>query len=206
MLNLPNTLTLSRIILVIVYTIALAWDGSKSPLINEVSGGWFEPVSMTACIALWAFVVAAITDFFDGYLARKYNMVTDFGKLMDPLADKFLVFGAMLGILVYCADLRPIFVWAAAIVMLRELAVTSLRLLAASQSGAVIAAAWLGKVKTVTQVVCILCVILEPVILPFPLFTQYHLLSYVTIAAMIVMTIWSGVEYFAAYGKNINMK
>ena len=60
---------------------------------------------------------------------------------MDPLADKFLVFGAMLGILVYCADLRPIFVWAAAIVMLRELAVTSLRLLAASQSGAVIAAA-----------------------------------------------------------------
>ena len=69
-----------------------------------------------------------------------------------------------------------------------------------------IAAAWLGKVKTVTQVVCILCVILEPVILPFPLFTQYHLLSYVTIAAMIVMTIWSGVEYFTAYGKNINMK
>jgi CDP-diacylglycerol--glycerol-3-phosphate 3-phosphatidyltransferase/cardiolipin synthase len=152
------------------------------------------------------FILTSLTDMLDGKIARKYNMITDFGKLMDPLADKFLVFGAMLGILVYCADQRPVFVWAAAIVMLRELAVTSLRLLAASHSGAVIAAAWLGKGKTVTQVVCILCVILEPVILPFPLFTQYHLLSYVTIAAMIVMTIWSGVEYFTAYGKNINMK
>ena len=157
-------------------------------------------------LSLAVFILASVTDYIDGQIARKRNQVSNFGKFMDPLADKFLVFGAMLGILVYCADLRPIFVWAAAIVMLRELAVTSLRLLAASQSGAVIAAAWLGKVKTVTQVVCILCVILEPVILPFPLFTQYHLLSYVTIAAMIVMTIWSGVEYFTAYGKNINMK
>ena len=189
-MNLPNKLSVLRLCMVPVFVVVM--------MVSD---------------ALWAnllgallFGAAALTDMLDGKIARKYNMVTDFGKLMDPLADKFLVFGAMLGILVYCADLRPIFVWAAAIVMLRELAVTSLRLLAASQSGAVIAAAWLGKVKTVTQVVCILCVILEPVILPFPLFTQYHLLSYVTIAAMIVMTIWSGVEYFAAYGKNIKMK
>ena len=193
-MNLPNKLTVLRICLVPVFIVVMMLPASVlNPLISGLIG-----------VAI--FIVASLTDMLDGKIARKYNMVTDFGKLMDPLADKFLVFGAMLGILVYCADLRPIFVWAAAIVMLRELAVTSLRLLAASQSGAVIAAAWLGKVKTVTQVVCILCVILEPVILPFPLFTQYHLLSYVTIAAMIVMTVWSGVEYFTAYGKNINMK
>ena len=192
-MNLPNKLTVLRVILVPVVMLFLCVPLGLSDTLVRV-------------IAAVLFALTSLTDMLDGKIARKYNMITDFGKLMDPLADKFLVFGAMLGILVYCADLRPIFVWAAAIVMLRELAVTSLRLLAASQSGAVIAAAWLGKVKTVTQVVCILCVILEPVILPFPLFTQYHLLSYVTIAAMIVMTIWSGVEYFAAYGKNINMK
>ena len=192
-MNLPNKLTVLRVILVPVLMLFLCVPMGLSDTLVRV-------------IAAVLFALTSLTDMLDGKIARKYNMVTDFGKLMDPLADKFLVFGAMLGILVYCADLRPIFVWAAAIVMLRELAVTSLRLLAASQSGAVIAAAWLGKVKTVTQVVCILCVILEPVILPFPLFTQYHLLSYVTIAAMIVMTIWSGVEYFTAYGKNINMK
>ena len=192
-MNLPNKLTVLRVILVPVFMLFLCVPLGLSDTLVRV-------------IAAVLFALTSLTDMLDGKIARKYNMVTDFGKLMDPLADKFLVFGAMLGILVYCADLRSIFVWAAAIVMLRELAVTSLRLLAASQSGAVIAAAWLGKVKTVTQVVCILCVILEPVILPFPLFTQYHLLSYVTIAAMIVMTIWSGVEYFTAYGKNINMK
>ena len=192
-MNLPNKLTVLRVILVPVFMLFLCVPMGLSDTLVRV-------------IAAVLFALTSLTDMLDGKIARKYNMVTDFGKLMDPLADKFLVFGAMLGILVYCADLRPIFVWAAAIVMLRELAVTSLRLLAASQSGAVIAAAWLGKVKTVTQVVCILCVILEPVILPFPLFTQYHLLSYVTIAAMIVMTVWSGVEYFTAYGKNIKMK
>ena len=192
-MNLPNKLTVLRVILVPVFMLFLCVPMGLSDTLVRV-------------IAAVLFALTSLTDMLDGKIARKYNMVTDFGKLMDPLADKFLVFGAMLGILVYCADLRPIFVWAAAIVMLRELAVTSLRLLAASQSGAVIAAAWLGKVKTVTQVVCILCVILEPVILPFPRFTQYHLLSYVTIAAMIVMTIWSGVEYFTAYGKNIKMK
>ena len=192
-MNLPNKLTVLRVILVPVFVLFLCVPLGLSDTLVRV-------------IAAVLFALTSLTDMLDGKIARKYNMITDFGKLMDPLADKFLVFGAMLGILVYCADLRPIFVWAAAIVMLRELAVTSLRLLAASQSGAVIAAAWLGKVKTVTQVVCILCVLLEPVILPFPLFTQYHLLSYVTIAAMIVMTIWSGVEYFTAYGKNINMK
>ena len=116
----------------------------------------------------------------DGKIARKYNLITDFGKFMDPLADKFLVISAMLGILVRFDYLRQLFVWAAAIVIFREFAVTSLRMIAANKAGLVIAAAWLGKVKTTTQMLCIVCVLLEPVILPFTPFTEWHLLSYIT--------------------------
>ena len=86
-------------------------------------------------------------------------------------------------------------------VIFRELAVTSIRLVAAQKSGMVVAASWLGKVKTVTQMTCILAILLEPVILPFPLFTEYHLLSYVTMAAMTVMTLWSGIDYLKTYWK-----
>ncbi len=95
--------------------------------------------------------------------------------------------------------IRPVFVWAAAIVIFREFAVTSLRMVAANKAGLVIAAAWLGKVKTTTQMICIICVLLEPVILPFKPFTEWHILSYVTTAVMVVMTLWSGIDYLIAY-------
>lgn len=147
------------------------------------------------------FAVVSLTDMIDGKIARKYNMITDFGKFMDPLADKFLVIAAMLGILAKYDDLRPVFVWAAAVVIFRELAVTSIRLVAAQKSGMVVAASWLGKIKTVTQMTCILSILLEPVILPFPLFTENHLLSYITMAAMTIMTLWSGIDYLKTYWK-----
>jgi len=188
-MNLPNKLTILRICLIPVFMLFLC----VPPLWNVL------PDAAIRLITAAIFVLTALTDMLDGKIARKYNLITNFGKLMDPLADKMMVFGAMLGILMYCADLRPVFVWAAIIVIFREMGVTSLRLVAASKAGEVIAAAWLGKVKTVTQVICILAVLLEPVILPFPLFTEMHLLSYVTIAAMIVMTLWSGIDYFKAY-------
>jgi CDP-diacylglycerol--glycerol-3-phosphate 3-phosphatidyltransferase len=140
----------------------------------------------------------------DGKIARKYNLITDFGKFIDPLADKFLVFAALLGILTneYFATLRPIFIWAAAIVIFRELAVTSIRLVAAGKSGLVIAASWLGKIKTVTQMVCICTVLLEPVIFRgLTTVKGYPILSCVTIAAMTVMTLWSGIDYFKGYAK-----
>ena len=194
-MNLPNKLTILRVLLVPVFVIVL--------FLPE----WFGfPAEAAAWLAAIVFIGASVTDMLDGKIARKRNLITDFGKFMDPLADKFLVISAMLGILAKYDYLRAVFIWAAAVVIFRELAVTSIRLVAAQKSGMVVAASWLGKVKTVTQMTCILAILLEPVILPFPLFTQYHLLSYVTIAAMIVMTIWSGVEYFTAYGKNINMK
>lgn len=190
-MNLPNKLTILRIFLVPVFMLVMLL-----PL----------PVSDSAARIICAavFLITAFTDTLDGKIARKYNLITDFGKFMDPLADKFMVFGACLSILVKYDYLKNVFIWATAVVMFRELAVTSLRLVVSGKEGLVIAASWLGKVKTVTQTVCILAVILEPVILPFPLFTEYHLLSYITIAAMIIMTLWSGIDYMKSYWKFID--
>ena len=190
-MNLPNKLTILRVCMIPLFMIFLC-----VPL----------PLSDTAIrlIAAAIFALTALTDMLDGKIARKYNLITDFGKLMDPLADKCMVFGAMLGILVYCSEIRLVFVWAAILVMARELAVTSLRLIAASAGGEVIAAAWLGKVKTVTQIVCIITVLVEPVI-PLAVFREWHVLSYATTALMAVMTVWSGVDYFKVYGKYIKM-
>lgn len=185
-MNLPNKLTMFRICMVPVFLVLLCVDLPMSDTAMRIA---------TAAV----FAVTSLTDMLDGKIARKYNLITDFGKFMDPLADKFLVIAAMLGILVRFDYLRSVFVWAAAIVIFREFAVTSLRLVVAGKSGIVVAAAWLGKVKTTLQMICIVCVLLEPVILPFPLFTEHHLLSYVTIAAMVVMTVWSGLDYMKAY-------
>jgi CDP-diacylglycerol--glycerol-3-phosphate 3-phosphatidyltransferase len=160
-LNLPNKLTLFRILMVPVFLVILV-----APLPLE---GWIIRVVAAALFAL-----TSLTDMVDGKIARKYDLITDFGKFMDPLADKFLVFAAMLGILTndMFSDLRAVFVWAAAIVIFRELAVTSIRLVAAGKSGLVIAASWLGKIKTTTQMICIVVVFLEPVIFPWDIFRK----------------------------------
>lgn len=185
-MNLPNKLTVFRMFMVPVFLFLFC-----VPL----------PLSDTALRIIIAadFAIVSLTDMIDGKIARKYNMITDFGKFMDPLADKFLVISACLGIIVKFDYIRPVFVWAAAIVIFREFAVTSLRMVAANKAGLVIAAAWLGKVKTTTQMICIICVLLEPVILPFKPFTEWHILSYVTTAVMVVMTLWSGIDYLIAY-------
>ena len=193
-MNLPNKLTVLRMCMVPVFLFLLC-----VPL--PIPDMWLRII--TASI----FVLTSLTDMIDGKIARKYNLITDFGKFMDPLADKFLVIAAMLGLLVRLdGTLRTVFVWAAAIVIFREFAVTSLRMVASSGSGLVIAAAWLGKVKTVTQMLCITVVLLEPVILPFSLFRDYHVLSYVTIAIMSVMTLWSGLDYLKTYAPYISSK
>lgn len=125
-MNLPNKLTLLRIILVPV-TMALI-------------------LSEHFYIALAVFAIASITDFFDGYIARKYNLITSFGKIMDPLADKILVFGALLCFL----QMNFIDAWSVAIILAREFFVTGMRVVAVSK-GKVIAASWWGKVKTNVQ-------------------------------------------------------
>lgn len=187
-MNLPNKLTIFRILMVPVFLVFLCVPLPIDDAILRI---------ITAVI----FALTSLTDMIDGKIARKYNLITDFGKFMDPLADKFLVIAAMLGILARFDYLRTVFVWAAAIVIFRELAVTSIRLVAAQKSGLVVAASWLGKIKTTTQMICIVAVLLEPVILPFAPFTTYYPLSYITTVIMTVMTLWSGIDYLKTYWK-----
>ena len=132
--------------------------------------------------ALGVFILASITDFVDGYVARHYNQVTDFGKFMDPLADKLLVMSAM----AWFVQAGWMAAWAFFIVIARELAVTGLRLVAVEQ-GRVIAAAKSGKVKTASTMVCI-CLML--------LLSNAATLRLVCVWIILLTTIYSGVEYF----------
>ncbi len=190
-MNLPNKLSLLRVILVPLFVAVMCIPSAEVFAANEM---------LFRIIAAVLFALTAFTDMLDGHIARKYNLITDFGKFIDPLADKFMVFGAMLAILYRFDYIRPLFVWAALIVIFRELAITSMRLIVVNKSGTVVAAAWLGKVKTVTQIICIVTVLIEPIIIPKGnFFGDYNILSYVTIAAMTVMTLWSGIDYMKAY-------
>jgi CDP-diacylglycerol--glycerol-3-phosphate 3-phosphatidyltransferase len=148
------------------------------------------------------FILTALTDMLDGMIARKCNMITDFGKFIDPLADKFMIFGAMIAILYKFDYIRPVFVWVSLVVIFRELAITSMRLIVSSNTGVVVAAAWLGKIKTVTQIICVVTVLLEPVIIPdSSAIHDMYILTYFTTVLMSVMTIWSGISYLKSYWK-----
>lgn len=193
-MNLPNKLTVLRIILVPVCMVLIMLPVPKAfPNIDV----WQRIV----CAAL--FLLISLTDMLDGMIARRKNLITNFGKFLDPLADKFLVIGTLLALFIKCRDLDPVFpvvlVFATTVIIMRELAVTSLRLLVASSSGEVIAAKWLGKIKTVTQMVCIMTILLEPIVLGD--FGKYHILSYLTMVVMTLMTLWSGYDYIKGYWK-----
>lgn len=188
-MNLPNRLTIARVILIPFFMIFLIF-----PILPEV---WTRIVSAAI------FILASLTDMLDGMIARKFHLVTDFGKFLDPLADKLLVLGGMLGILAHnAADTLfvRLFVWVIFIFMLRELAVTSLRLIAVNRSGKVIAASWLGKIKTVMQILMMIALLLEPVVIPAssPI-AGTHLISYILMAVMTVLTVLSGVSYFVRF-------
>lgn len=202
-MNLPNKLTLGRIFIIPVFVVFLAYNFFENPNISRI-------------IAASLFIIAAITDFLDGRIARAKNMITDFGKFMDPLADKFLILGAMFAIcfsgyifdyeavsfatVIPAAVIKHLFFWTAIIVVFRELAVTSMRLVVVSSNGAVIAASKLGKIKTTTQIIAVSAVILEPVVMPF----TYGVLSAVTTVAMLFFTMLSGIDYLKTYWKFIN--
>ena len=133
-------------------------------------------------LALAIFIIASITDYIDGHIARKYDQVSDFGKFLDPLADKLLTISAML---IFCQWGRfPS--WAVMIVLTREFAVTGLRLIAVGK-GNVIAAAWSGKVKTACTMVG-LCVMM--------VFTNVLIVDWIVTGLVVLSTVYSGVEYF----------
>ena len=193
-MNLPNTLSLIRCLLVPVFVAALLFMRD---------------------IPIWGYVVPAIvyvitglTDMLDGKIARKYNLVTDFGKFIDPLADKFMVLSSMIAILVWMllrgeTTLALVFVWVVLIILLRELGVTSLRLVVAGKSGIVVAASMLGKIKTVSQMVGTVVLIVEPLFV-LPIFTETHVLSYAFMAIMAFTTLFSGLDYLKAYMPHID--
>ena len=135
--------------------------------------------------ALGIFIAASLTDTLDGYIARHYNQITDFGKFMDPLADKMLVVAALL----WFVEIGQMPGWALLVVIVREFAVSGLRMIAADK-GRVIAAGWSGKVKTASTMVCIVLMFL-PI---EPLFNQ------ICLAVIVLTTIYSGVEYFLKNG------
>ena len=192
-MNLPNRLSIMRVIMVPIFMIAVVLPESVIP------DTW------SRIIGAAIFILTALTDMLDGMIARRCNMITDFGKFIDPLADKFMVFGAMLAILYKFDYIRPVFLWVALIVIFRELAITSMRLIVSSNAGVVIAAAWLGKVKTVTQILCIITILLEPVLIPeTSSLYNLHLFTWITMAAMTIMTIWSGIDYMKSYWKFID--
>ncbi len=185
-MNLPNKLTMLRVILVPFFLAAMM-------IPSDVVA---EPI--TRIVAAVIFAVTAFTDFVDGKIARKYNLVTNFGKFMDSLADKFMVISAFFGATARYDYLTDIFVWITLIVVFRELAITSLRLIASNTAGKVIAAAWAGKIKTFSQCICILAIFLEPLI-PFAIFNQYHVITWASAAVMTFFTIYSGIQYFISY-------
>ena len=187
-LNLPNTLTLMRLFLVPVVMVFI--------LVPALTG--YNAVAQ-AIVCTILFIVTAVTDFIDGKIARKYNLITDFGKFMDPVADKFMVIGTLLCITVANDVLRPFMVWTTAIVIFRELGITSMRLVVANH-GVVVPANWLGKCKTMAQSVSICVFLLEGLVED----TTKWIVSYVGMAITVILTLWSGVVYFKAYWKYID--
>ena len=133
-------------------------------------------------ISLGIFIIASLTDFVDGYIARHYNQTTDFGKFLDPLADKLLTIAAMA---MFC-EWKIFPAWALMIVLTREYAVTGLRLVAV-QKGNVIAAGWSGKVKTASTMVGLCAMMALPGV---------PVLNWVVIAVIVITTVYSGGEYF----------
>jgi CDP-diacylglycerol--glycerol-3-phosphate 3-phosphatidyltransferase len=173
-LNIPNSLTMLRILAAPVVVVAL---------LGEVPNG-----------DLWAgivFAAAAFTDGLDGYIARRKNSVTTFGKLMDPIADKLLIIAALVSLV----SLDRLQAWIAMVIIARELAVTGLRAVAVEQ-GVVISASWLGKVKTALQVAAIIGLIAAD---PSPL--GVDLLVYAALA----VTVWSGADYFFGVRRRIEL-
>lgn len=139
-MNLPNKLTIFRVILIPFFLAAL--------MISEIPAGKW--------IAVGIFILASLTDLFDGKIARKYDMVTDFGKFMDPLADKLLVCSAMIALI----EMERIPAWIVIIIIAREFIISGFRLVASDQ-GTVIAASYWGKVKTTIQMVMVILLIMN---------------------------------------------
>lgn len=193
-MNLANKLTMLRIFLVPLFLIFIA--------VKDIPYGTF--------IATFIFIIASLTDQLDGYIARSRNQITNFGKFMDPLADKLLVTAALISLV----DLQVVPAWATVVIIAREFAVSGLRTIAASEGNVIAASKW-GKIKTVTQIAAIIALLIQvnvgsseyltKLILENSLYKNF--ITYVPqliLFLAVVMTIVSGYDYFHKNKKVIN--
>lgn len=169
-MNIPNRLTLLRVVMIPLFVIAMLWK--SLPCSDYIAGGLF--------------IAACITDFFDGYIARKYNLITTFGKFMDPLADKLLICAALVCFLAEDNPEMP--VWVVIIIISREFIISGFRLVAA-EKGVTIAASYWGKVKTVVQMAMSIVLIFH--------FTHpcFRVIDLILIYASLVLTVISLIDY-----------
>lgn len=167
-MNLANKLTTLRVVLIPIFLVVL--------LSNIV----VQPANRYVAVVI--FIVASVTDFLDGYIARSRNMVTNFGKFMDPLADKLLVCSA----LVAMVELNDLPAWVVIIILSREFAITGFRTLA-MEANIVMAASWWGKIKTTTQMIMIIVVLLN--------INGIEIIEQILVALAVFFTVVSGVDY-----------
>ena len=200
-MTLPNKLTMFRIILIPVMIVIYYIPYFRETLVIEGEIGFYYGINLSMFINFFVFFVASITDFFDGYIARKKGLVTTFGKFADPLADKMLVFTAMV---IFMLDNRPVAswakdlpnfiqnmmpLWAFIIILLREFAVSGIRMMAASK-GKVIPAAKMGKYKTATTMLALLFMFFAHTCI------AVDVIGRSLMAIALVLTVVSGIEYF----------
>ncbi|OJF03493.1 CDP-diacylglycerol--glycerol-3-phosphate 3-phosphatidyltransferase [Weissella confusa] len=182
-MNLPNKLTVFRMILIPVFMLVLALPLDWGTF--QVAGAVLPVTHLVAAII---FIVASLTDLADGKIARKYKLVTNFGKFADPLADKLLVMAA----LIFFVQFGWVPAWMVAIIVIRELTITGLRTLIVENNGKVLAAAMPGKIKTASQMVAISFFLLHDIV--FAMFNIPFAMIMIWIA--LLATIYSGIDYF----------
>lgn len=178
MRNLPNALTVGRILLVPILVTVL-----------------FTKMPGKEWLGLGLFLAAALTDFLDGFIARRYQVITPLGQLLDPAADKILMASAFISLVELNHEVTP--AWMVALILAREFAVGALRSVAASQ-GVVIAAGWSGKVKTVVQVVAVSLLIV------YNQLGEFSHLAPLSLWLAVGITLLSGIEYFVRYRANLS--
>lgn len=180
-MNLPNQITIARIFLipVILFFLLTKWIGVLQ--IGEFS------ITYNEIIAALIFIIAASTDSLDGYIARKQKLVTNLGKLLDPLADKLLVSAALIALV----DLGRVDSWIVIVIISREFAVSGLRMIAASDGYVLAAGPW-GKLKTILQIVAIVALMINN----FPFAYVDFPFDQLAIWLAVIVTIISGVDYF----------
>lgn len=167
-MNLPNKLTILRVILIPFFVAALLWDGGQNQTLRYVSAA--------------IFIVASLTDMLDGKIARKYNLVTNFGKFMDPLADKLLVCSALICLI----ELGQLPSWMVIMIISREFIISGFRLVA-SDNGVVIAASYWGKFKTTFQMIAVVLLILQ--------IPPLHMVTQICVWIALILTVVSLIDY-----------